>query len=103
MLNEAIGVHKLSKLLTGDEVVLATVLFARARAAGGVRNAETVALGVLFEEALKESRFAGARRAGDDNGAVFCEEGSLFSEGSLVLAVVWRGAFDLPVEDIVAS
>jgi hypothetical protein len=55
MLNEPIGLHKLSKLLPSDKVVLATVLLASARSAGGVRDAEAVALGVLFEEALEES------------------------------------------------
>jgi hypothetical protein len=36
-------------------VVLATVLLAGARAAGGVRDAEAVAVWVFLEEALEES------------------------------------------------
>jgi hypothetical protein len=54
MLNEAVRLDKLSKLLPCDKVVLATVLLAGARATGGVRDAEAVALGVLLEEALEE-------------------------------------------------
>ena len=52
-----------------DEVVLAAVLLAGARAAGRVRDAEAVAVGVLGEEALEEGGLAGARGAGDDDGA----------------------------------
>lgn len=58
MLNEAIVLHKLSESLSCDEMVLATVLLASARAAGGVRDAEAVAVGVLGEEALEEGGFA---------------------------------------------
>jgi len=53
MLNEPIGLDKLIKILPSHKVVLATVFFASARPAGGVRDAETVALGVLGEEALE--------------------------------------------------
>ena len=60
MLNEPIGFNKLLEVLTGNEVVLATVLFAGAGSTGGVRNAETVAVGVLGEQALEEGGFAGA-------------------------------------------
>jgi hypothetical protein len=35
-----------------------------------MRNAETEAVGVLGEQALEESRFAGAGGTGDDDGAV---------------------------------
>jgi hypothetical protein len=55
VLNEPIGVHKLSEVFPRDKVVLAAVLFASARPAGGVRNAETKVLGVLGGEALEES------------------------------------------------
>ena len=75
MLNEPVGLDELSELLPRDEVVLAAVLLAGARAAGGVRDAEAVALGVLGEEALEESRLAGAGRARDDDGAVLCVDG----------------------------
>lgn len=50
-------------------MVLAAVLFAGAGPAGGVRDAEAVALGVGGEEAREESGFAGAGGAGDDDGA----------------------------------
>lgn len=69
MLNEAIGFYKLCEILPGHKVVFATVLLARARAAGRVRDAEAVALGVLGEEALEEGGLAGAGGAGDDDGA----------------------------------
>lgn len=75
MLNKPIGLHELAKLLPRDEMVLAAVLLAGARAAGGVRDAEAVALGVLGEEALEESGLAGAGGARDDDGAVFWERG----------------------------
>jgi len=74
MLNKPIRLDELSKLLSGNEMVLAAALLAGARPAGGVRDAEAVALGVLGEEALEESGLAGAGRAGDDDGAVFCKE-----------------------------
>ena len=73
MLNKPISLDELSKFLPRDEMVLAAVLLAGARPAGGVRDAEAVALGVLGEEALEEGGFAGAGGAGDDYGAVFCE------------------------------
>ena len=75
MLNEPVGLDELSKLLSGNEMVLAAVLLAGARSAGGVRDAEAVALGVLGEEALEESGLAGAGRARDDDGAVLCVDG----------------------------
>jgi hypothetical protein len=60
MLDEAILLDQLLELLAGDEVVLAAVLLAGARAAGRVRDAEAVAVGVLGEEALEEGGLAGA-------------------------------------------
>jgi hypothetical protein len=60
VLNKTIGIHQFPKIFPRDKVVLAPVLFASTRAAGGVRNAETKALGVLGEEALEEGGFAGA-------------------------------------------
>lgn len=69
MLNEAIGLNKFREILPGHKVVFAAVLLAGARAAGRVRDAEAVALGVFGEEALEEGGFAGAGGAGDDDGA----------------------------------
>ena len=69
MLDEAVGLDQLLEVVAGDEVVLAAVLLAGARAAGRVRDAEAVAVGVLGEEALEEGGLAGARGAGDDDGA----------------------------------
>lgn len=69
MLDEPVLLHQLSKVIPRDEVVLAAVLLAGARAAGRVRDAEAVAVGVLGEEALEEGGLAGARGAGDDDGA----------------------------------
>jgi hypothetical protein len=60
VLDEAVRLDKLLEILAGDEVVLATVLLAGARAAGRVRDAEAVAVGVLGEEALEEGGLAGA-------------------------------------------
>jgi len=77
VLDETVRLDELLESLAGDKVVLATVLLARARAAGRVRDAEAVAVRVLGEEAFEEGRLAGARGAGDDDGAVggFCEWG----------------------------
>ena len=90
-------------------MVLAAVLFASARPARGVRDAEAVALGVRGEEALEEGGLAGAGGAGDDDGAVgFWERERGVSGGVFVGLgwVVWRGfgggGIYLPVEDIVA-
>ena len=106
MLNKPIRLHKLAKLLPRDKVIFTAVLLAGARAAGRVRDAEAVAVGVLGEEALEEGGLAGARGAGDDDGAVFCEWSEVVSGGWRVRVggmEGFRGAFIyLPVEDIVA-
>lgn len=60
VLDKPIGLDQLCEVVARDEVVLAAVLLAGARVAGGVRNAEAVAVGVLGEEALEEGGLAGA-------------------------------------------
>jgi hypothetical protein len=94
ILNEPVRFYELCEVFPRHEVVLATVLFSCARAAGRVRNAETEAVGVFGEEALEESRFSCARGAGDDDGAVvWGEEGvSWWFLGAVyrVLEVLYR-------------
>jgi hypothetical protein len=70
MLDEPVRLDELLEILAGDEMVFAAVFLACARAAGRVRDAEAVAVRVLGEEALEEGGLAGARGAGDDDGAV---------------------------------
>jgi len=70
VLDKTVRLDQLLEILACDKVVLAPVLLAGARAAGRVRDAEAVAVGVLCEEALEQGGLAGARGAGDNNGAV---------------------------------
>ena len=70
MLDEPVRLDELLEILAGNEMVFAAVFLAGARAAGRVRDAEAVAVRVLGEEALEEGGLAGARGAGDDDGAV---------------------------------
>ena len=73
MLDEALGVDQRLEGFARREVVRFAIFFARSRRAGRVRDGEAEAVGVLFEEAVEQSRFAGSRGAGDDDGLVGLE------------------------------
>jgi hypothetical protein len=88
VLDETVCLDQLLEVVTGDEVVLATVFLTGARATGRVRDAEAVAVGVLGEEALEEGGLAGARGAGDDDRAIV-----EFWRGQLVFVVCMRGVW----------
>jgi hypothetical protein len=90
VLDEAVCLDQLLKVVAGDKVVFATVFLAGARAAGRVRDAEAVAVGVLGEEALEEGGLAGARGARDDDWAVV-----EFWGGQLVFVVCMRGLWPM--------
>jgi hypothetical protein len=55
ILNKPVRFYEFCEILSRNEVVLATIFFACAWAAGRVGNAETEAVGVLGEETLEES------------------------------------------------
>lgn len=69
MLDEAVGVDEVLKVLHGDEVVVDAMDLAGAGIPRGVGDGEGEDVRVAGEEELEEGAFADARGAGDDDGA----------------------------------
>ena len=60
MFDETTIIYQLQERVSICEVVLSAMLFAVSRCTSGMRDREAEAIGILLEQALKESRLSGA-------------------------------------------